>query len=601
MRRSRPIFLSFTALVLCAGLPLATAQAAGRPSTAQVAAAVSPTVTTTVDHTELPTGSTLDVGAQAVGLGTATITSYHFYFGDGSTDDTSAPTATHVYSQTSANAANGTFAVQVTATLSDGSTVAGAPVAVRVQAPGPMTVPVSVQERGSTEPLTVNAEAYPDSPWGIASESLSFGDGSAPVDITNTPDLAHLHTYSTPGLHTVTVVTTDGSGQSLTTTQQFMLGSSLVPLTPTRILDTRAGLGAPKAKVGPGGTVSLQVGGVAGVPLQGVTSVIMNLTVADGTTGGYVTAYPSGTVRPTASNLNFAAGQIVANDVSVPVGPDGKVVLYNHTGSVDLIADIQGYQQAAASVPSGQFLAAGMPVPQRVLDTRSGVGAAAGKIGPGGTVSVQLPTGTSAVVLNLTVTDATAASYVSAYPSGTARPGVSNVDLSAGQTVANQVTVPVGANGQVTLYNHSGSVDLIADVQGYYGSPHPSAYQLTFTPTAPTRVLDTRIGLGTATGKLAAGRFIKLQVADPTATADIRKDVLINLTSVDATSAGFLTAYADGTTRPSASNLNLVVGGAAVPNLALVPIGADGCIDIYDSSGSVDVVADVEGYFVGPF
>ena len=600
MRRSRPIFLTFTALVLCAGLPLGAAQAASRSRAAQVVVAASPTVTTTVDHTNLPTGSTLEVDAQTVGLSATTVTSYRVDFGDGTVVDASNPTATHVYTQTSANAPGGTFAVQATAMLSDGSSIIGSTVAIRVEAPGPTTAPIDIQVPGSTTPLTVSAEAFPNSPWGIANETLNFDDGTAPVDITNTPDLEHWHTYTAPGLHTVTVDTTDGSGQSVTTTHQFLLGSALVSLTPTRILDTRSGLGAPRAKVGPGGTVSLQVGGVSGVPQHGVTAVIMNLTVADETAGGYVTIYPSGTARPGASNVNFVAGQVVANDVSVPVGPDGKVTLYNHSGSVDLIADIQGYQQAAASVPSGQFLAAGMTVPQRVLDTRTGTGAAARKIGPGGTVSFQLPAHTSAIVMNLTVTGATAASYVSAYPAGTARPGVSNIDFTAGQTVANQMTVPVGPNGKVTLYNHSGSVELIADIQGYYGSPQPSAYQLNFTPTAPSRILDTRAGLGTAAGKVGAGKSIKLQVADPAATEAIRKYVLINLTSVDTTSGGFLTAYADGSSRPTVSNLNLAVG-KAVPNLALVPIGADGYIDIYNASGSVDVLADVEGYYTSPF
>jgi hypothetical protein len=71
--------------------------------------------------------------------------------------------------------------------------------------------------------------------------------------------------------------------------------------------------------------------------------------------------------------------------------------------------------------------------------------------------------------LNLTATGPTASSYVTAYPDGTARPAQgSNLNFTKGETIPNLVTVPVGADGKIDLYNSGGSVNLVADLFGYF-------------------------------------------------------------------------------------------------------------------------------------
>ncbi len=123
-----------------------------------------------------------------------------------------------------------------------------------------------------------------------------------------------------------------------------------VPLSPSRLMDTRKNLGA----VGPvaaQGTVRLQVAGRGGVPASGVAAVVLNVTVTAPTKSGYVTAYPDGTTLPTASNLNFTAGQTIPNLVIVKVGSNGKVALKNSSaGTVQLIADVAGYYLDAITV-----------------------------------------------------------------------------------------------------------------------------------------------------------------------------------------------------------------------------------------------------------
>lgn len=82
--------------------------------------------------------------------------------------------------------------------------------------------------------------------------------------------------------------------------------------------------------------------------------------------------------------------------------------------------------------------------------------------------------GVTAVVVNVTATGGTARSFVTVYPDGSGRPGSSSVNFTAGETIANLVMVPVGADGKVDFYNSAGSVNLVADLSGYYTGQGPS-------------------------------------------------------------------------------------------------------------------------------
>ena len=89
------------------------------------------------------------------------------------------------------------------------------------------------------------------------------------------------------------------------------------PVTPARILDTRRpGFGA----IGPDTTLDLKVTGAGGVPPAGATAVALNVTVAGATAPSFLTVFPAGEAKPNASNVNFVAGQIVANLVVAKLG-----------------------------------------------------------------------------------------------------------------------------------------------------------------------------------------------------------------------------------------------------------------------------------------
>ena len=248
--------------------------------------------------------------------------------------------------------------------------------------------------------------------------------------------------------------------------------------------------------------------------------------------------------------------------------------------------------------------------PTRVLDTRHGTGAPAAKVKPNSSVSfnvtkgVTLPTGLgtiTAVVMNVTVTDATASGFVTAYPTGSAVPSSSNLNFSAGQTVPNLVTVKVGAGDLVSLLNSSGgSSDLIADVEGYYVD---SAAGGSYLSNTPKRVLDTRHGIGAVSAPVAAGGVAAISVPQCTsgsgasAVSATATAVAVNVTVVSPTANGLITAYPDQTGVPTASNVNYRTG-QTVPNLVVVKVGSDGKVDFKNTStGTAELVVDLEGCY----
>ncbi|MFD6229792.1 peptidoglycan recognition protein [Streptomyces sp. NPDC060232] len=368
-----------------------------------------------------------------------------------------------------------------------------------------------------------------------------------------------------------------------------------VPVLPKRLMDTREGVGVPRAKVGPGGVVSLKVAGVQGVPAYGVTSVVLNVTATNPTEAGHVSVYPNGTVRTSASNLNFTPGQTIANLVVVPVH-DGIVQFYNSAGSVDLIADITGYFLASGEGSTHLNLG-----PKRVLDTRDGTGGVpTAPVGQGGVLDLDLSAvdglpasdGLTAVVLNVTATNPTTSSYVSVFPSGTTRTSASNLNFTAGQTIPNLVIVPV-VDGKVSFYNNTGSVDLIADITGYFTTSSVGAKH---SNLGPKRLMDTRTGLGAAKAPVGQGGVVTLTVAGVEGVpATGVTAVILNVTATNPTTSSYVSVFPSGTTRTSASNLNFTAG-QTIPNLVIVPV-VDGKVSFYNNAGSVDLIADITGYF----
>lgn len=117
-----------------------------------------------------------------------------------------------------------------------------------------------------------------------------------------------------------------------------------------------------------------------------------------------------------------------------------------------------------------------------------------------------------------------------------------------------------------------------------------------YVPLSPARILDTRTGVGVAAAPIGANGEIVLQVTGAGGVPSDATSVVLNMTSVDGTAPSFITVYPEGEARPEASVLN-VQPVIATPNMITAKLGANGRIRIYNFAGSVNVIADVAGYF----
>ncbi|MEK9885130.1 MAG: hypothetical protein VW442_10720 [Acidimicrobiaceae bacterium] len=136
--------------------------------------------------------------------------------------------------------------------------------------------------------------------------------------------------------------------------------SSLVPITPERILDTRSAdrVGSLDT-AGASDPYRLKVAGAADIPAAGVTGVSLNVTAVETQAndfGGFVSVYPcasTSTTKPDVSNMNFGSGQTIANAVTVPVSADGYICLYVY-GTAHLLVDANGYYTQTSATPGEQ-------------------------------------------------------------------------------------------------------------------------------------------------------------------------------------------------------------------------------------------------------
>ncbi|HSJ91136.1 MAG TPA: hypothetical protein VK917_03655 [Ilumatobacter sp.] len=206
--------------------------------------------------------------------------------------------------------------------------------------------------------------------------------------------------------------------------------------------------------------------------------------------------------------------------------------------------------------------------------------------------------GVAAVVMNVTVTQPTASSYLTVWPSGVPQPDSSNLNFVAGQTIPNHVTVAVGDGGRVNVVNRFGTAHVIFDVVGFYADdagPAGSRYHA----VDPSRLFDTRDGLGgVPVAPVGAGGTLAFNVLGRGGVpASGVTGVVMNVTVARATEWSYLTVFpGDLATPPLASNLNYQPG-QAVPNLVTVRIPSSGVVNFYNQFGNVHVMADVVGYF----
>jgi hypothetical protein len=197
--------------------------------------------------------------------------------------------------------------------------------------------------------------------------------------------------------------------------------------------------------------------------------------------------------------------------------------------------------------------------------------------------------------MNVTVTQPTASSNLTTWPTGSSRPATISLSFAANQTVADLDVTRMGSGGKVSLYNRAGETHVIADVVGYYG-PSGGTTGARYTPLLPARVLDTRTGNGAPVAKVGPGATLELQVTGRggVPAADVA-GVVVTITAADPTTASYLTAWPTGSSRPTRPNLYFTAG-RIVSNSVFVRAGTGGKVSIYNNAGEVHVITEVVGY-----
>jgi glucose/arabinose dehydrogenase len=371
----------------------------------------------------------------------------------------------------------------------------------------------------------------------------------------------------------------------------------LVPVTPTRVLDTRENLGASVGKPKAKSVTSFHL--PASVVPANATAIAINLTGTAPAGPGFATVWATGYAQPAVSNLNFAyAGETSANAAILPVSPGGNVDIYVDTAA-HLIVDVTGYWLPSTSASDGRFTSTN---PSRILDTRNATGVpAAGPVSAGGKIDVQVTgqggvpaSGVSAVAMVVTTANPAAAGFVTVWPSDKPIPTASALNPMGNDVRANLVIVPVSSTGKVSMFASS-QVDLLADVAGWFTDTSASASGSGLLQTlTPTRVVDTR-------NTNTPWKPGETRTASIGPVGQPQGDFVYNLTAANTGGWGFLTAFFAGGTPPTASNVNFERAGQNRAALAItkgkaLEAGGAATISLY-SFTSTDVLIDSQAYF----
>jgi hypothetical protein len=430
----------------------------------------------------------------------------------------------------------------------------------------------------------VVATAAPNAPSGWTTRAVltSVGD-SYTIEVTpsgfQTADTGFT-AYGSMGAYELRVSTAGGvtpTAPAATVSPPPMPGTACItPITPARLLDTRTGAGG-FLRLPAGTQVELQVGGRGGIPLS-ATAAALNIVSVDSSSPGYVTAYPCSVDRPTTSNLNYAAGQILANATIAKLSSRGTVCLWA-LSETDIVVD------ATAWVGPGGTSRLTPVGPDRKADTRIGFGGV--RLPAGGTMQLGFQAGLTAVAMNVVAVDPSTAGFLTAYPCGNTRPGTATVNYVAGEARPNNTIVAVGAANSVCIYS-TAATDIVVDVTGFFGTSGGLKYQ----PAGPARLLDTRTSSGSIMPAETARSYSvvsnDLGTSQPGAA-------FVNVTGVDHLTSGFVTTYDCGT-RPFTASVNQQIGEVN-GNGAIVPVnsGATSCVW---SLVAGNIVVDLNGWWV---
>ncbi|HEV3356003.1 MAG TPA: PKD domain-containing protein [Pseudonocardiaceae bacterium] len=368
--------------------------------------------------------------------------------------------------------------------------------------------------------------------------TVDFGDGTI---VPNADCSSAGHTYTATGTYPITVTpTTIGNLQASLLTSQVTIVPPGGPLNPTLEMTPSGALGL---------TLSVDSGGdpwnLTGETVDFGTGPIQLTGYVPNFYYGFSTPGPHA-VKATITDANGATATVKA--LFTPVGTD-----YTPYGPIQL---------TSTKVPAGAF-------------ARVRVGGNSG-----------VPLGITAAALNLTVHNAAAAGQLVVYPDFSRRPATANLTFAPGSAVSGLAITTVAQNGFVDVYNGSaGVIDLTADLAGFFQTSLANGH---------TTLIQARLRDGTISGGNTAA--VPIAGADQGALPSTGiAAVVVNVTAINPSANGFITAYADGSAQPTDESLDYSAG-RTTSNTMIVPVGADGGIVLYTSQ-TTELAVDVAGYF----
>lgn len=380
-------------------------------------------------------------------------------------------------------------------------------------------------------------------------------------------------------------------------------GGEFHPISPVRLMDSRSGLGTRKAKLNAGETRTLQIRGVKGIGHHAVAATL-NITAVGAESVGHIRVYPADTGLPNTSFVNFKAGQAIANAGHIGLSSDGKIKLYNGSKNpVHVIVDASGYYVG----PSGAnglrvfrvgsdrvYFSGNNPIPSKGY-----VDFSIKKIKED---YQEVFHDIEAVEMNLVAINPSSRGNLTAYATGTKRPGVSSLNFTPGVTMANAVVVKVGNDDKIRIYNDSPKpvralVDIFIAYRGRGDGNHNVHGK--FVPLKrPFRAFDSRSqNTKYSTGILSGGESALIKVFGKNGVPESAFGAAVNLTTVGSTGHG----YINENWQRNASLMNFSKGNT-LANARLAQAISGGYLiygngNAHGKGGDTHLIVDVYGYF----
>lgn len=329
---------------------------------------------------------------------------------------------------------------------------------------------------------------------------------------------------------------------------------------------------------------------------------------ADGGTGRIWLREANGSVNYASPFATVSAG---ISDMAFVMEADGYALYYSLSGS-SAVRKITA--ATPVSTPPGPTVYSPLETPERAYDSRTLTPAVAIRGGTTQLINVGvasgLPAGARAALVNITVDRPAGGWFATAWEPRTARPATSNVNALDGEIAANTSIVPIDDLGQMLLYSHT-TADVIIDVSGYFVDAPTATTSGRFEALDPLRLIDTRFAPSSTndfsvtfrrgdpvSGGTATVDRLSVPVADHLGVPDTGVSavaLVVTALSESGAPAGWVQVTPGG--RPnSTSNLNTDAGFDQRNNLVVVPLGADGTVDV-NLFHTDQVLLDVVGWF----